>query len=81
MIVRKPRLFLVKYTSEKMLASAYVYTNSEESAKEIVKESNNKYNDKHFFYEEININEVEEKLFSGNFIFIYKNKIFYKMLL
>ena len=28
-------------------------------------------------YEEININEVEEKLFSGNFIFIYKNKIFY----
>ena len=55
MIVRKPRLFSVKYTSEKMLASAYVYTNSEESAKEIVKESNNKYNDKHFFYEEINI--------------------------
>lgn len=55
MIVRKPRLFLVKYTSEKMLASAYVYTNSEESAKAIVKESNEKYNDKHFFYEEINV--------------------------
>ena len=53
MIARKPRLFLVKYTSEKMLASAYVYTNSEESAKKIVEESNNQYNDKHFFYEEI----------------------------
>ena len=53
MIVRKPRLFLVKYTSEKMLASAYVYTNSEESVKNIVKECNNKHTDKHFFYEEI----------------------------
>ena len=53
MIVRKPRLFLVKYTSEKMLASSYVYTNSEESAKNIVKECNSKYTDKHFFYEEI----------------------------
>jgi hypothetical protein len=56
MIVRKPRLFLVKYTSEKMPASAYVYTNSEESAKNIVKESNSKYTDKHFFYEEILVN-------------------------
>ena len=53
MIVRKPRLFLVKYSSESMLASAYVYTNSEESAKNIVKECNSKYTDKHFFYEEI----------------------------
>lgn len=54
MITRKARLFLVKYTNKgDNLEHSYVYTNSEESAKNIIKECSNKHNNKHFFYEEI----------------------------
>ena len=52
MITRKARLFLVKYES-KGLTSSFVYTENEEQAAKIAKEYNEKYNDKHFFYEEV----------------------------
>ena len=53
MITRKARLFLVKYRTQDGMVSSYVYTNTEEKAKDIVKESSSKYGDKYFFYEEI----------------------------
>ena len=53
MITRKARLFLVKYKGQDGMVSSYVYTNTEEKARDIVKESGSKHRDKYFFYEEI----------------------------
>lgn len=53
MITRKARLFLVKYKRQDGMVSSYVYTNTEEKAKDIVRESSSKYRDKYFFYEEV----------------------------
>lgn len=56
MIVRKATFYLVKYTTKEGFTSSLVITNTIESAKNIIREYSNKYNDRKFFYEEMKQN-------------------------